>query len=312
MQSTPKREEEQGSSANGNRSKEANRGEYKTKRQVQRTVERLLKQRLAVAALGFLFLLIVIALTSDLIAPHGPAEQDLLNRNSAPSLQNLLGTDDLGRDILSRMIDGTAVTLLAPVIALGVGLVIGLPVGLLSGYFRGALDWFATRVADAVFAVPAILLAMAIVAIRGPSTTNIMIAVGVLFAPRIFRAIRAEVLYIRNEAFIDAQRTIGCSTPRIILKNVLPNCASTLVVQCTVLLGMGVLIEAALSFFGIGVQPPQASWGVVLRRSFDSISDAPFQSIAPGLAITALVLAFMYLGDGIRASIGKETRNVKW
>lgn len=283
-----------------------------TKGPAKRALSRLLRQKSAVAALVVLGILIIVAATGDLIAPHDPNEQNLLARNGGPSATNLLGTDDLGRDILSRLIDGTAVTLAAPVIAVGVGLAIGLPFGLLAGYFRGVLDWFATRVADALFAIPGILLAMAIVAIRGPSTVNVMVAVGILFAPRVFRVIRAEVLDIRNATFIDAARTMGASPLRILVQNVVPNVASTLIVQCTILLGMGVLIEAALSFFGIGVQPPQASWGVVLRRSFDSLNEAPFQSIAPGVAITVLVLAFMYLGDGIRDSIGRERRVVKW
>ncbi|TCP45050.1 peptide/nickel transport system permease protein [Tamaricihabitans halophyticus] len=263
-------------------------------------------------ALGLLALLLLVALVADWIMPHDPNAQDLLGQNAPPSATHPLGTDDLGRDILSRLIDGTGVTLLAPFIAVGVGVLIGLPVGMLAGYFRGIFDWLSTRVADALFAVPGILLAMAIVAIRGPSTVNVMIGVGVLFAPRVFRVIRAEVLAIRQATFVDAARTIGASPMRILRNNILPNTAGTLIVQCTVLLGMGVLIEAALSFFGIGVQPPQASWGVVLRRSFDSLTEAPMQSIYPGIAITLLVLAFMYVGDGIRESIGKEHREAGW
>lgn len=282
-----------------------------TKGPLHRFVRRLLRQKLAVLSLVVLASLVVVALFSDLLAPHDPRQQDLTARNLPPHADHLLGTDDLGRDVLSRLIDGTGITLLAPVIAVLVGVAIGLPIGLIAGYVGGWFDWLSSRAADALFAVPGLILAMAVVAVRGPSTVNAMITVGILFAPRIFRVIRAETMAIASSRFVDASIVAGASRMRIIRSHVLPNIAPSLIVQCTVLLGIGVLIEAGLSFFGIGVQPPDASWGVVLRRSFDAINEQPVLSVPPGAAITILILSLQYLGDGMRDSLGKEVRHGK-
>ncbi|GAB3305591.1 ABC transporter permease subunit [Epidermidibacterium keratini] len=278
---------------------------------LRRFWRRLVRQKLAMISLAFLMLLVLVAIFADLIVPYDPYAQDLLARNLPAHDGHLMGTDDLGRDIFSRMIDGTGITLLAPVIAVAVGLVLGVPLGLIAGYFGGWFDWLTSRVADALFALPGIILAMAVVAIRGQSTVNVMIAVGILFAPRFFRVMRGEAMAVRTAMFVDAAKTIGTSPLRIIRSHILPNVAPSLIVQCTILLGYGVLVEAALSFFGIGVQPPDASWGVVLRRTFDAINDVPFQSLGPGLAITLLILATQFLGDGMRDSLGKEIRNAK-
>ncbi len=278
---------------------------------MRRFAGRLVRQKLAVISLAVLTVFVLIALLSDLLAPYDPRQQDLVSRNLPPHGNHPFGTDDLGRDVLSRLIDGTGITLMAPVIAVGVGLVLGVPIGLLAGYFGGWFDWLSSRLADALFAIPGLILAMAVVAVRGQSTVNVMIAVGVLFAPRLFRVIRAETMVIASSRFVDAAVTAGASPLRIIRTHVVPNVAPSLIVQCTVLLGLGVLIEAGLSFFGIGVQPPNASWGVVLRRSFDAISEEPMLSFAPGAAITLLILSLQFLGDGMRDSLGREIRRGK-
>jgi peptide/nickel transport system permease protein len=262
----------------------------------------------AVGAAVVLLLLVVVALAAPLLATHDPNATDLTARNLAPGGGHLLGTDDLGRDVYSRLVHGTRITLIAPVIAVFVGALLGVPTGLLAGYLGGAMDWVLSRVADALFSLPGIVLAMAVVAVRGPSTANAMTAVGILFAPRLFRVVRGATMSVRNEPFIDASRTIGAGNGRLIGQHVLPNVAAPIIVQCTALLGFGVLTEAGLSFLGIGVQPPEASWGVLLRRGFDNLHDAPFQSVPPGIAITLLILAFQFLGDGMRDSLGKELR----
>ncbi|WP_153502706.1 ABC transporter permease [Cumulibacter manganitolerans] len=286
-------------------------GSASTGSPLKRFVRRLVRQKLAMLSLAVLVFFILVAIFSDLLMPYDPTDQSLLDKNLPPHNAHPFGTDDLGRDVLSRMIDGTAITLLAPVIAVVVGLVIGVPFGLLAGYFGGWIDWLSSRVADALFAIPGIILAMAIVAVRGQSTVNAMIAVGILFAPRFFRVLRGETMAVRTSMYVDAAKTIGASPLRVIRTHILPNVAPSLIVQCTVMLGYGVLVEAGLSFFGIGVQPPEASWGVVLRRSFESINELPFQSLPPGLAITVLILALQFLGDGMRDSLGKEIRNAK-
>ena len=277
----------------------------------RRFFSRLLREKLAMTSLIVLVLLLLVAIFANVLMPYDPTDQDLTARNLPPHNAHILGTDDLGRDQLSRMIIGTRITLMAPFIAVGVGVVIGVPLGLLAGYFSGWFDWLTSRVADALFAIPGIILAMAVVAVRGPSTVNAMIAVGILFAPRLFRVMRGETMAVKTSMFVDAARTIGVGPVRVIRTHIVPNVAGSLIVQCTVLLGFGVLVEAALSFFGIGVQPPDASWGVVLRRTFENIHELPFQSLGPGIAITVLILAFQFLGDGMRDSLGKEMRNAK-
>ncbi|WP_208378985.1 ABC transporter permease [Cumulibacter soli] len=286
-------------------------GKESTGSPLKRFAKRLVKQKLAMISLAILVFLVLVAIFSDLLVPYDPTEQSLLDKNLPPHNAHIFGTDDLGRDVLSRMIDGTAITLLAPVIAVAVGLLLGVPTGLAAGYFGGWVDWLGSRIADALFAIPGIILAMAIVAVRGQSTVNAMIAVGILFAPRFFRVLRGETMAVRTSMYVDAAKTIGASPGRIIRSHIVPNIAPTLIVQCTLLLGYGVLVEAGLSFFGIGVQPPEASWGVVLRRSFESINELPFQSLPPGLAITILILALQFLGDGMRDSLGKEIRSGK-
>ncbi|WP_019631445.1 ABC transporter permease [Actinomadura atramentaria] len=275
---------------------------------VRRFATRLARQPLAVASAAVLVLLVLVAVAAPLLATHDPDATNLAARNLPAGGGHLFGTDDLGRDVYSRLLYGTRVTLLAPVIAVGVGAVLGVPAGLLAGYLGGPVDWLLSRVADALFALPGIVLAMAIVAVRGPSTANAMTAVGVLFAPRLFRVVRGATLSVRRAVFVDAARTIGAGTGRIVGHHVLPNVAAPIIVQFTVLLGFGVLMEAGLSFLGIGVQPPEASWGVLLRRGFDNLYAAPFQSVPPGVAITVLILAFQFLGDGMRDSLGKELR----
>lgn len=283
-------------------------GKNREKTSLRRFIERFSKQRGAVVALIGLILLGLIALIGPSMYSVDPTAQSLLERNTPPSVAHPFGTDDLGRDIFSRMISGSFITLSAPFVAVTLGMLIGVPTALIAGYFEGWVDWFATRFADALFAIPSIMLAMAIVAVIGPSTFVVMIGVGVLMAPRIFRVARAEVLYLKRASFVDASRTIGSGPFRILFSSILPNIMPTLIVQGTVLLGLGVLVEAALSFFGLGVQPPDASWGVLLRRSFDNLNVALFQSIPPGVAITLLVLAFQTIGDGLRSSIGRESR----
>lgn len=268
------------------------------------------RNRIAAVSVTFVLILILVAIFAPLISPYSPNAQDLTARNLAPGGAHLLGTDDLGRDQLSRLMHGARITLSAPLIAAGIGIVVGTPTGVIAGFYEGAVDWFLSRAADVLFSIPGLVLAMTIVGIRGPSTTNAMIAVGVVFAPRIFRVVRSATLKTKHELFVEAARSMGAPRWKIILRHIIPNIAGILTVQTTVLLGLGVLTEAGLSFLGIGVQPPGASWGVILRRTFDNIYEQPFGSVVPGLLITLLILSLQFIGDALHETLGKGRGNV--
>ena len=257
-------------------------------------------RRSAVVALVFLAVVVTVALFAPLFAPDDPASQDLRRVLEGPSGAHWLGTDELGRDVLSRLVYGARVSLLAAAEAVLVGLVLGVPLGLVSGFFRGWLDTVASRVADGILSFPPLLLAIAIVGVLGPGLTNAMLAIGVVFAPRFFRVVRGSVLAVREETFVDAARTLGCTNARIIRTHILPNVASPLLIQIMLATGLGMLSEAGLSFLGLGVQPPDASWGSMLGSSYRHVSRAPWQAVYPGVAIVLVVLACNMIGDGLR------------
>lgn len=274
----------------------------------KRFVRRFRQQRPAVVALGFLIFLVSVAILAPVLAPFDPDGTSLRNTFAGPSGSNLLGTDQLGRDVFSRLIFGTRVSLVAAVQAVAVGMALGLIPGLIAGFFGGWVDTIIMRLAETIMTFPPLLLAIAFVAVLGPGLTKAMTAVGIVFAPRFARLVRGLVLAVREETFIEASRSIGTPTPRIIRRHILPNVMSPLVVQVSLALGFSMLAEAALSFLGLGVRPPQSSWGAMLQNAYGSISLAPFLAIPPGVAIMFTVLAFNLLGDGVRDSLGKEIR----
>jgi ABC-type dipeptide/oligopeptide/nickel transport system permease subunit len=202
------------------------------------------------------------------------------------------------------------VTIYAGALATVVSMAIGLPFGLLAGYLRGWADAVLSRVADALMAIPPLLFAMAIVAVLGTGVTNAMIAIGIVTAPRFFRVSRGVALVIREETFIEAARSIGCPTGRMLRTHVLPNMLSPLIVQVSVTMGFAILFEASLSFLGLGVQPPDASWGSMLQRSTQFAAQAPWLVLLPGLAILLTVLALNTVGDAVRDSVGRENRRL--
>lgn len=267
-------------------------------------------QRLAVVMAGVLAVLIVIAVLAPWITPHDPNAQTLLDRLAPPSARHWLGADDLGRDVASRLIVATRVTIYASALATAVSMAIGLPFGLLAGYLRGWTDAVLSRVADALMAIPPLLFAMAIVAVLGRGVTNAMIAIGIVTAPRFYRMARGVALVIREETYIEAARSIGCPTARIVRTHVLPNMASPLIVQISITMGFAILFEAGLSFLGLGVQPPDASWGSMLQRSTQFAGAAPLLVLLPGIAILLTVLALNTVGDAVRDSVGRENRRL--
>lgn len=276
----------------------------------RRTLRRFAQMKLPLISLILLAVVALIAIAAPWLSPFDPDQQDLRSRYAEISWSHPLGTDDLGRDTLSRLIWGTRISLFAPFIALGVAMALGLPMGMVAGYIGGRVDWLLSRVADALLSLPGIILAIAIVAALGPSTINAMVAVGIAYAPRLYRVARAGALVATNQTFVEASLAGGCSRIRTIATHVVPNALPPVIVQASLLLGFAMLAEASLSFLGIGVQPPSASWGVLLRRGFVNIDDTPLLSISSGIAISLVVMAYQFIGDGLRDALGKEVRRV--
>ena len=274
----------------------------------QRFRRRLFDNKWALIALAYLILLIGVAVFAPWIAPKELSDQDLSNALAGPLDQGLLGTDGLGRDVLSRMIFATRVALLAVFQAVLVGLVLGVTPGLIAGFFGGWVDSVIMRFTDAIMSFPPLILALAIVGVLGANLRNAMIAVGVIFAPTFLRLVRGSVLSVRQETYIEASRSIGTPSWRIILRHILPNVLPPLLVQIALTSGFAMLAEASLSFLGLGVQPPDASWGTMLDEGRRRLSEQPWLVVWPGIALGITVLAFNVLGDGIRDSLGRETR----
>ena len=254
----------------------------------------------AALALVVLLGLVIVAIGAPWIAPYPPTAQDVNNMLAAPSSSHLLGTDDLGRDIFSRLIYGAPATVYASLLAVGVAVAIGLPVGLIAGFFGGWIDDIISRVIDTFLSFPAIVLAIAVTGALGIGLTNGMIAVGIVMFPALARIVRARTLIVRQELYVDASRCFGAPTWHILWKHVLPNALQPVIVQVTLLLAAALLAEASLSFLGLGIQPPNPSWGAMLARAYQYMEIAPEQMYAPGFAILVVSLAFNALGESLR------------
>lgn len=247
--------------------------------------------------------IVIVVLTVSLVPVMfdlDPDAVDLSSRLAPPSAEHWLGTDDLGRDVLTRLIFGGRLSLLAALLAVGIGVVAGTLAGIAAGFFGGWVDSLLSRLADAVMTLPTLILAIAIVAALGPSIVNAMIALGVVYIPRIFRVARGAAMSVSQELYIESARAIGLKSRRILIKYVLPNALTPLLIQAALLMGFALLAEASLSFLGLAAQPPQASWGVMLGRAFQEIRRAPGLLYAPGLAIALSALALNAASEGIR------------
>ena len=254
----------------------------------------------AALSLAVLLGLLVVAAGAPWIAPYSPTAQDVNNMLAPPSTAHLLGTDDLGRDIFSRLIYGAPATVYASLLAVSVAIIIGLPVGLVAGFFGGWTDDLISRVIDTFLSFPAIVLAIAVTGALGIGLTNGMIAVGIVMFPSLARIVRARTLIVRQELYVDASRCFGAPAWHILWKHVLPNSLQPVIVQVTLLLAAALLAEASLSFLGLGIQPPNPSWGAMLARAYQYMEIAPEQMYAPGLAILVIALAFNALGESLR------------
>ena len=256
---------------------------------------------------GLILLLVIVAMAvfAPLLAPYPPNEQsDLIN--TPPSAEHWLGTDDLGRDLLSRVIFGARNSLVTSAGIVALAVAVALPVALLAGYRGGRTDAVIMRLTDAAFAFPPLVVALAIVSLRGNSTVNVILAIGLVFIPSLVRLIRGQVLAVREETYIEAARSVGAPSARIAVRHVLPNVASPLIIQVAVSLGFALLAAAGLAFLGAGPPPPTATWGGMLKRSFDIVLDVPWQIFVPGTAITLTVLAYNLIGDGVRDALGRS------
>ena len=269
---------------------------------------RLRRRHAALAGLAVVLLFIVLAVFAPWIAPHDPIAASWAAIRKAPSAQYWLGTDEIGRDVLSRVIWGTRASLLAGVISVSISLLIGVPLGMAAGFLGGAVDAVISRITDAFLACPFLILAIALAAFLGPSLTNAMIAIGVSAAPIFVRLARGQVLSVKVEDYVEAARAVGNSPLRIALRHILPNITAPLIVQATLAIAAAVIAEASLSFLGLGQQPPAPSWGSMLNTAKNYIDNSPWMAISPGIAIFLLVLSFNLLGDGLRDALDPRQR----
>jgi peptide/nickel transport system permease protein len=247
------------------------------------------------------------ALAGPLLTPYDGRAQELARRLESPSVSHPLGLDELGRDILSRLIAGAQISLLVGVSVVGISSLVGMLLGSIAGYAGGRIDDAISRVMDVLMAFPGILLAIALVAVLGPSLGNVILALSVIGWVGYARLVRAQALRTRELEFVQAARALGASASRIVLKHVLPSAFPAVVVQGTLGMAGAIIAEAALSFLGLGVQPPTPSWGTMLDAGRSHLFDAPHLTLFPGLAIAMLVLGFNFLGDGLRDRIDPRT-----
>jgi peptide/nickel transport system permease protein len=257
----------------------------------------------AVLSIGFLAALVFVAIFAPVLAPYSPVDQDVTQLLLPPSAAHWLGTDDLGRDVLSRLIWGAPNSLYASFLAVGVGIALGVPVGLVIGFLGGWIDEVVSRFIDALLSFPPIVLAIAVTGALGIGLTNAMLSVGFVFAPVLARLVRAQTLVVKSALYVDAARGFGASTSHIIIRHIVPNAIQPVIVQVTLMLAIALLAEASLSFLSLGVQPPAASWGGMLARAYNYIEIAPEQMYAPGLAILFTALAFNALGESMRVAL---------
>jgi peptide/nickel transport system permease protein len=268
---------------------------------------RFLRRPLAVAGLLVALTFIVAAILAPVVAPYSAGATDFNSILAHPSRHHLLGTDELGRDVFSRIVWGSRASIEAGVFATLLALAVAVPIGVVAGYYRGWVDTVIARLTDVLLAFPFLILAVGLAAILGPSLTNATIALGIGAAPGLIRIARGEALALREEDYVRAAVANGASDVRILARHVLPNMLSTLIVQATVAIPTAIIGEAVLSFLGLGVQPPTPSWGVMLSDAQSYLSQAPSLAVYPGIAIFVCSLSFNLLGDGLRDVLDPRT-----
>jgi peptide/nickel transport system permease protein len=274
-----------------------------------RVFRRFLKNRSALLGGLILIFFLLISVFGPLLAPYDPFAQDLASNYQGPSRAHLLGTDDLGRDVLSRLIHGARLSLEISVASVLLGLAGGLVLGVLGGFLGGWIDAAIVGLIDILLSFPGILLAIVVVAVFGQGMGNTMIAIAIFSVPTFARIIRASVIQTKELEYIEAVRALGATRVRIMLRHVIPNSMSPIIVQATLMLGRAILIASGLSFLGLGVQPPYPEWGAMLSTARGLIRSNPVASVAPGAAITLVVLSFSLVGDGLRDALDPRLKN---
>jgi len=269
---------------------------------------RALQTRGAGFGLVVVALVLFVALSADVIAPYNPDQAQQAGVLTPPALAHWLGTDQLGRDVLSRIIHGTRTSVQAGVVSVGFALLAGVSIGLLAGYHGGWIDDVLVLLVDALWSFPTLVLALAIAASLGPGLTNAMLAIGVVFTPIFARLVRGQTLSVRERDFVVAARALGAGPRRIMLRHIWPNVTAPIIVQTSLLVASAIVVEAALSFLGLGIEPPTSSWGSMLKAGYQYMQQAPWLSFAPGTAIFVTVLAFNLLGDGLRRGLDPRLR----
>lgn len=274
----------------------------------RRAWRRLVQRRGALLGLAIIVLFILLAVFAPLIMPYDPVAQSWSLVRKPPSALHWFGTDDLGRDVLTRVVYGARASLAAGVISVGIAMAVGVPLGLAAGYLGGWLDTLIGRITDAMLACPYLILAIALAAFLGPSLGNAMIAIGVATTPIYIRLTRGQVLSVKVEEYVEAARAVGNPRWRIAIVHILPNILPALLVQATLSIAAAIIAEASLSFLGLGQQPPSPSWGSMLNSAQRFLINAPWMAVWPGLAIFLTVLSFNLLGDGLRDALDPKQR----
>lgn len=274
----------------------------------RRAWRRLKRRKGAMAGLCVILLVVLLAVFAPLVSPYDPTQQSWSAVRKPPSWAHPFGTDEVGRDLLARVIYGARASLVAGVTSVAIAIGIGVPVGLLAGYAGGLIDGLISRVTDAMLACPFLILAIALAAFLGPSLTNAMIAIGVTATPIFVRLTRGQVLTVKAEDYVDAARASGNPRWRIAFRHILPNVVPQLLVQATLTVATAIIAEASLSFLGLGQQPPAPSWGSMLNAAQRFLGNAPWMAVWPGLAIFVTVLSANLLGDGLRDALDPRTK----
>ncbi|MCS0673383.1 MULTISPECIES: nickel transporter permease [Bacillaceae] len=269
----------------------------------------LIKNKMSLVGGSIVFIYIILAVLAPLISPYDPYEIDLVNKLQPPSADHIMGTDDKGRDIFSRILYGSQLSLAVGFVSVFIGALFGIVLGIISGYYGGWVDTIIMRFIDVLLAFPGLLLALAIVSALGPSLINVMIAVGVFSIPTFARIVRGSTLSVKKMEYIDAIRVLGASDLKIIFVHILPNIMSPIIVQGTLRLATSILSVAGLSFLGMGAQPPTPEWGAMLSDGRDFLFTAPHIALFPGIAIALIVLGFNLFGDGLRDALDPRMKN---